>query len=641
MAKEKHSFASRLANAGLLVRAIVSEMTGRDDPNTINGTYGGRIKARFGQYKGVSTFDVARTSYALSRAIFYANTYTDRKTGTTYGSNYLLGAPFGKPIVNIAAGFAIGSPIRIVETDATTDEEIKSKVKKPKEALDTSKPTDPNALPDMSKFAKDENPTIQNVNQWLEENRNLFFTLARNSFRDGDSFAVMEDDGTTYEIPPEDVDIITNPTNPQLIDGYDIWSSFPDPLDQSGANVVTYVDEIRRAYRRRMIVDKSNLRKEVPNTMVDYRNVADGGLEERQLPVVHFANEKEGRMLYGISEYQNLLFLMANYHAILAAAIKGNIYNSTAVPVIQGVKNMQQFLKQNFQQDKEGNYVLNWDAQKMLVVGDGGSVQILQANGTATDAQTLLNIIFWLISQSSETPEFAFGTAVQSSKASVSEQTPMLIKKAIRKQGQLEEPIRRLIELYIERMAKLDSKEYIVDTQFTIDMPDILDEDLNVNIQIVSALLEKGIITEETAMTMLNIGKYVKDFDYELEKAQAQKTLRNPIPTDIFGAPVNAASDEKKKTSQADTAKKKALANLKKNPATKRVAEMVEKNLEAFELQQIQEMDPNYTETDDSVIQEMIAKEGLEAFAKAYDGKLTREQIAKYVEIADDNSHND
>lgn len=582
MARQKTSFLSRLAKSGQLVRAIVSEMTGRDDPNAINGSYGQRVRAKFGMYKGVSTFDVSRTSYALARAIFYANTYADKKTGITYGADYLLGAPFGKPIVNISAGFAIGSPVRILESDTKTDEEIKS-------GTTNKNNTDPNAA---EITVKPVNPTIANVNQWLEENRNLLFLLSRNSFRDGDSFVVMDDDGTTTEIPPEDIDIITNPNNPQLIDGYDIWSSFPDPNKQ-GAENITYVDEIRRTYRRRMQVDKTGNRVEVVGTLNDYRNAIDGGLEERQLPVVHFANEKEGRMLYGISEFQNLYFLMANYHAVLAAAIKGNIYNSTAVPVIQGVKNMNQFLTQNFTQDADGKYILNWDSQKMLVVGDGGSVQILQADGTAADAQTLLNILFWLISQSSETPEFAFGTAVASSKASVSEQTPMLIKKAIRKQGQLEEPIRRLIDLYIERMSRLDSENYVADTQYTIDMPDILDEDLNINIQIVNALLEKGIITEETAMTMLNIGKYVKNLDEELKKAHAQADARNPIPTDVFGQPINDATTETTKVGDADlAAKQRELDQMKANRTTSKVAEMLSKNINALTLSQIQEMNP-------------------------------------------------
>lgn len=640
------------------MRAAVAEMLGRDD-NGQHGVLGtiGQIKATFGGYKNAPTYDVSRTSYALARAIFYANEYKDRKTGKVYGNDYLLGAPFGKPIVNIAAGFAVGSPVQITqsheiaEMDDTIDGEENEDDDLATEsgATRASGPTGAtgpaqtgpsgaeeesgaSGAPFLQSQTGDEetedeevdlaneilvtHPTISNVNRMLQDRRDAIFKAVRNSYRDGDFFIAVEDDGEFTLLPPEDVDIIVNPNDPDQIDGYDIWSSFPDPSKPNTNETITYVDEIRRTYRRRMLVDKQNQRKEVAGTKVDYRNAGDGGLEERQLPIVHFANEQEARSLYGVSEFQNLYYLMANYHAILAAAIKGNIYNSTAVPVIQGVKNMKQFLQQNFQQDKDGNYTLKWDNQKMLVVGEGGSVQILQANGTATDASTLLNILFWLISQSSETPEFAFGTAVQSSKASVSEQTPMLIKKAIRKQGELETPLRKLIELYISCMAKLEPEEFDDSIEFNIDMPDILDEDLNVNIQIVNAMLEKGIITEQTAMTMLNLGKYVKDFDAEREKAQAQKKARSPIPTDVFGQPITDKQTEADNASKAgDTLSKQELVNqLKQSNSTKKVAEMLERNLDALSLEQIQEMVPDNLRgsegKDPKPVQEIKVKSG-------------------------------
>lgn len=565
---EKLSFRERFQNSRNLVKMVISEMTGRQ---TENNKYG-RIFGRFGAYKEITTFDISRTNYALSRAIFYANLYTDRKTGTEYGRDYLLGAPFGKPIVNIAAAFAVGAPIQIVENTTTPDAKSKST------ETDTEEST----------IDKDENPTISNVNQWLEEKRNFIYLLARNKMRDGDTFVAMEDDGLMHEIPPEDVDIITDPFRPEVIAGYDVWSTFPDPADQSGATSVTYVDEIRRTYRQRMLLNKQGKRTPVNGTRHDYRSAVDGGLEERELPIIHFANEKEGRMLYGISEFQSLYFLMANYHAVLSSAIKGNIYNSTAVPVVEGLKNMKQFLSQNFKQNANGNWELKWDQNKMLVIGEGGSVKMLQADGTASDAQTLLEVLFWLIAQNSETPEFVFGTAVQSSKASVSEQAPLLIKKAIRQQGQLEEPIRKMIDLYIDRMSVLRPDEFQADTQYTIDMPDILDKDLNVNVSIVNALLEKGIITEETAMVMLNIGKYVKNFEEELAKAKIQKEARTPLPTDAFGQPLKSQDDEA--LNKNKVAKQAAINKLKANPKTKNVGEMMEKYIDRLSLATIQEM---------------------------------------------------
>lgn len=570
---KKLSFSKRISRSLLLQKAAIQEMVGRT--TQAEETYK-QVRAKFGLYQNISTFDVSRTSYSLARAIFYANLYTDRKTGKEYGSEYLLGAPFGKPIVNIAAGFTVGAPIQIIENKTTTD---------------AKKVT-------VSNSEEKENPTIANVNQWLEEQQNTLFTIVRNHFRDGDTFVVVEDDGSTVEVPPEDVDIITDSFFPDTVIGYDIYTTIKDPNNPNAS--INYVDEIRTTYRRRVTQDESGVRTLVPGTLVDYRSEVDGGLEERQLPVVHFANEKEARALYGVSEYQSLYYLMANYHAVLAAAIKGNIYNSNATPVIQGVKNMKQFLDNNFTKDVDGNYRLQWDRNKMLVIGEGGSMNMVQSDGTAADAQTLLEVLFWLIAQNSETPEFAFGTAVQSSKASVSEQTPMLIKKSIRKQGQLKEPLTQLIDLYIDRMSKINPTEFIAGTQFTIDMPDILDKDLNVNLQIVNTLLEKGIITEETSMVMLNLGKYIKDFEAELEKAREQKEARNPIPIDIFGQPVvDKKTESKEKAKVSDTNKKNMLKN-------------------------------------DKAIKEMIEKEGLQKFIEAYDGKLSKEELQKYVTIVEE-----
>ena len=57
-------------------------MTGRDVQERSYGPNGtvNAIRARFGMYKDISTFDISRTSYAMARAIFYANLYKDRKT---------------------------------------------------------------------------------------------------------------------------------------------------------------------------------------------------------------------------------------------------------------------------------------------------------------------------------------------------------------------------------------------------------------------------------------------------------------------------------------------------------------------------------------------------------------------------------
>jgi hypothetical protein len=246
--------------------------------------------------------------------------------------------------------------------------------------------------------------------------------------------------------------------------------------------------------------------------------------EERLLPIVHFANEKEDDQMYGNTEYQNIYALMANYHAVLDNAIKNNIYNSNAVPVFQGIKDMQKFLEANGEKRRDGSYRMKWNADQLILGGEGFEAKILSGIQNAADADKILNLLFWLISQGSETPEFVFGTAVQSSKASVEAQMPVIVKKAKRKQTMLDEPMKELLNLYFWNANRLDNS---VNTkvEFEVKWPEVVGDDLNVNLSIVTALDQMGLITNKTKMMMLEMGKYVPDFQAEIKAAQKEHDI--------------------------------------------------------------------------------------------------------------------
>jgi len=69
-----------------------------------------------------------------------------------------------------------------------------------------------------------------------------------------------------------------------------------------------------------------------------------------------------------------------------------------------------------------------------------------------------LKFIFMCIVDVSETPEFAFGTAVSSSKASVSEQMVPLARKIRRKRGQFEEYYSELASMYLAMWAQVENR---------------------------------------------------------------------------------------------------------------------------------------------------------------------------------------
>lgn len=596
MAQKKTSitaYVPKHETLGGKLRRNVYEMIGRSDTADRMFT---SISSRYNLYKALPSFDITRTVYPLARAIFHASIVKDPDSSKEYGKEVILGAAFGKPIVNIAAGFAIGTAAQIVENSTDADAEIIDNPADPNSTETIDNPQDPNGIKIPVK--EPENPTIKNVNQWLEEHRGDIFRYYRNGMRDGDNFMVMDDNGEIQEISPEDVTVVQDPNTFGKIAGYNIRTNVTTYDDNGTPTTRTFLDEIRTTGRERFEVGEGK-KKSVPGTKIEFLDEI-GAPVNQKLPVVHYANEREGRQLYGMSDYQSVIYYMMNYHALLESGIKGDIYNSTPVPVLKGIKNMQKFLDLNFQKGDDGEYIIEWEQDKMLIGGEGFDAAMLTTNGNASGTQIFLNILFWLICQSSETPEFAFGTAVQSSKASVSEQTPVLIQKALRKQSQMEQSLRELIELYIERMAKLKPDEFDADTQFTIKFPSILDEDLNVNLQIVQTMLDEGTITRKTAAIMLNLGKYVKDLDEEIIKATIEKNDRTPVQTDIFGSPSQADSTEK---NQID----KVKAALKEDPNKEKIQEMKGRHFETAEQ--------------------------IEAFIAENDGKLTLEEIDELFDV--------
>lgn len=456
----------------------LKEMIGRALANS--GVFGNSLVWQL--YSTVPSVDFAKVNYTLTRAIFYASEITDPITGQKYGKEYLLGAGFGKPIVNATAAFTIGKLPEVVSDNEANDDQISE------------------------------------VNSWFEENKSSLFATVRNSFRDGDAYLRLNKDLSCELIAPWKVDKVTDPVSGVLL-GYDITSYVSDVKSKGSNDFIKYVEKLRTTKPFRGVYKYAKDSK--TGTLVLDSEDNEGSEKTRPLPLIHFPNEKEADQAYGNSEYQSLYIFMANYHAVLENAIKNNIYNSNAVPIFKGIKNMKEFLETNGEKQTDGTYQVKWDPNKLLIGGEGFDASILSSVANANDADKILNLLFWLIAQNSETPEFIFGTAVQSSKASVSEQMPVMVKKAERKQGQLNDPLWELVDVLNFYASKLNTK-FEPSIDFEIKWFPILDEDLKLNLDIVKELGAQGVITDSTKLLLLNMGRYVEDFDKEIADAQAE-----------------------------------------------------------------------------------------------------------------------
>lgn len=480
----------------------VSEMIGRvlEDRGILSSN-----SFTWSLYTSDNSIDYAKVNYWLTRAIFYASEVRDPVGGGTYGKKFLLGAGFGKPIINSSAAFSLGK------------------------------------LPEV--VSDEDSDMAESINHWIDSMKSNLFAWGRNGFRDGDSYIRIHKDGKLSIIAPHKVDKIVDPVTGEL-QGYDITHYVKN---REKNKLTKYVEELRTTapFRRVMIYEKD---KSTPTVQEGSEDVDDFGSEIRPLPIIHFANEREADQIYGNSDYQNIYIDMMNYHSILENAVKNNIYNSNAIPILTGIDNPEKFMETNGIKMSDGSYNMKWDAKKLLLGGKDFDVKVVGGVANASDADKLLNIFFWKIAQGSETPEFVFGTAVSSSKASVQEQMPVAIMKGQRKQTQLSQPFTELVRNWLwygEKFRFPDFENLKSDLQFELKWLSIVDDDMNLNIEIVNALSEQGCITDKTKMMILNMGKYVTNFDEEIENARQEQIkkqeLSDPFATSREG---NADLDE-------------------------------------------------------------------------------------------------
>lgn len=502
----------------------IFEMIGRVEEDSLQTN----ASINFSFYGDTPTVDSSRVNYSLTRAIFYASTVTEG--GSTYGEDFLLGSAFGKPIVNAAAAFTIGQmPMILIDKEDRASGADKSELYSNLE---------------------------DNINRWIDDNSDEIFTLVRNSFRDGDSYIEILDDLSVDLLSPGSVEKITDDVTGKLL-GYDV-TRVVEKGDNGNKQTVKYVTKYRETspFKETTMysgnsnngevlddytIDESYMIKNFGDTFLDLYNKRD---KKWPLPIIAFHNDKEPGAKYGNSEYQSVYNFMANYHAVLEAAIKNNIYNSNAVPVLGGIEDYNAFLSANGEYDEEtGEYSLNWDANKVILGGPGFNAKMLEGIKTASEAETILNILFWLICQNSETPEFVMGTAVSSSKASVSEQLPVMLRKAERKRRQLNKPIKSLVDLYILKLRLVDNTVPDHVERWIKWLP-VLDKDLKVNTDIVKVLSEEGVITDKTKAIMLGIDDYVTDIDTEIEDAHSELE-KKAKRADIYGGRELQAIKEK------------------------------------------------------------------------------------------------
>lgn len=471
----------------------------------------------------VSEIDYNENNYDLFRAIYYNSTVN------TVGVDYQIAAALGKPIVNIAAGYVLGKGFSVELDNPNNDSLIEQ--------------------------AED------NINQWVKDNEKIFLDIARHGYRDGDAYLHIDEYGQLSEYDARGVDEIIDPVSGKTI-GFDVKRRVEE-TDKYGNNAtsVIYVKQYRtdsiRIYRyEESQPENIGVLWEKMITRDGYKDIPraeDGTLEnipreyirERSLPVIALHNEPEAEAVYGNSDYQNLLSLFANYSGVIKAATKGSKYNAVPTLKIRGLSNpttteqkvssgkslAAQALdyedNQEYQRsNKEG---IEWGQDSVLYLSKDSDADFINGNGFMNDLSKVLEIYFYLFVQGSETPEYVFGTAVSSSKASTDSQAPVFITKIVRKQLEFQHFVQKVVNAYIERRALMSDYLYqqLVEKapSVRVAFPPIDNDDVTLSFESVKWAYENNLITAGKALEII-LSDRIKDVPQEVREAALEAKER-------------------------------------------------------------------------------------------------------------------
>jgi hypothetical protein len=499
------------------------------------------IKIRNNLYRYNAT-TVEKTNYELTKAVYFAQEYD---CSDDVRVNFQLASAFGKPIVNATTSFIIGNIPKVKLSPTGVEKDLVDRFNANDETLSEDERLEAESI--IERF---ENANVK-VHDWMNENYYLFFRLISHAMRDGDSYILIEDINNIKTLDPEKVKIMLG-NNGELI-GYKVTSEvYVEDEASKKVKTIEYVTEYTKVapFKKITKYDDTNtagtvIYQETDSSLVNEEDVDDF----RPLPIIQWINEKEDGKFYGNSEYRNVLYAMIKYSLVFEKAIINNNTASTPLPFLSGVGNVQEFLRQNGTEktlsDGSVAYELNVDGKKVLIGANGEfKAGFADIADTTSGAERLLVLLFYLICQGSEVPEFIMGGAVSSSHASVDAQLPVIVRKAFRKQIEFKPYLNETMESIVNAMQV--DPEIPLNYDLTTSWGNILDDEGKVTVEILDKLKEVGLISEVSYANILmsKLGDLIESPAEEIEKAKQERD-EMALNQDIFSRNIrDAANDE-------------------------------------------------------------------------------------------------
>jgi len=457
----------------------IGEMPGRaytwvaGEISKIRQVVASRASIVTGSLGDVYKLDTSRVKYDLARELY--NNERDE---------YKLGAGFAKPVINTCVGF-MGVP--------------------------NFRSEDPEAQEVLEDFFTKNISRMQQVHKDALRDGDCWVWLTREE--NPESKILYPETQGIQEVfnilPPEQIDFVVRDPLTGRPTEY-ILKSKHEWYDEAGEKQESIIEQRISAEWRKIKVIEGK-------TPLGIELGEDGVIDEPNqwgfLPIVQFSNERDSSAANGRSDLEPIEPFMKAYHDVMLQAIRNHKIHS--IPRLKmKVDDVRNFLKNNFGIEDPVKYIkegrtIKLEGKELLMLASKEDAEYIELQSSTGSTEILLKFLFYCLVDASETPEFAFGTHLPSSHASVKEQIEVLVRRVSRKRSHFEDSWKHLARIYLAMKSKAENKHYstyatelIWDPVAERDEKEIADTLVSVVTALSTAVLS-DLISQEAAVDFL------------------------------------------------------------------------------------------------------------------------------------------
>jgi len=360
----------------------------------------------------------------------------------------------------------------------------------------------------------------EKLNAWWQRNHAAILRAYEDAEGLADIYLVINADLSVTIVPPDVVEPIVAEDDYSRIVGWRIREHHPHPTEFSRTMIVT--DEYTDTERVRTVeIDGKTLPPK------HYRNLIG------RCPVIHIpANVRVGEV-FGHPAGEALLELLHRYGEVILAAIEGNIRQGRPTPVgkfdsVEALENFfNMFGRTETHELADGTTetvtVIDFDSDQFF--GVTGDFKWESPGNFGDDVEKILGLLFYLMLQHTEIPEFVWGNAIASSKASAESQMPPFVRWVDKKRGAVEGWALEVARVVLGYLALTEAGVSAADEP-AAQWEDLTGSDGRLTLDTLTWAVTEGLVDDETALRIAPLPIDAADIPTILRRARKEAEER-------------------------------------------------------------------------------------------------------------------